>query len=198
MSSVGVAPPPSGRAPGHDPRRSDRHAHRRPDGHAGPTDGQAGAGPGLPRRRDRPRRALLHVPPRHGHGDEHARGLRAHELGDRLRRLGGLARCGTACGSCPGWRRRPSCSATRSTTRRRRRSPSRRAPSSSGQVARAAERGFAIKAGSEFDVYVLRDIWDRHRRGWHAARALRLLQRGLRSSSRPPRASHSIGCFATR
>ena len=47
-------------------------------------------------RRDRPRRPLLHVPPRHGHGDEHARGLRPDELGDGLRRLDRRAGLGHA------------------------------------------------------------------------------------------------------
>ncbi len=45
-----------------------------------------------------PRRALLHVPARHGHGDEHARGVQAHELGDRLRRLDRRADLGPAAG----------------------------------------------------------------------------------------------------
>ena len=62
----------------------------------GRLDGQARPGPGVPRRRHRPRRPLLHVPPGHGHGDEHARGLRAHELGDRLRRLDRRAGLGHA------------------------------------------------------------------------------------------------------
>ena len=31
------------------------------------------------------KRPLLHVPARHGHGDEHAGRVPAHELGDRLR-----------------------------------------------------------------------------------------------------------------
>ena len=78
------------------PRRADRHDRRRLHRHAGPAHGQARPWPGLPRRRHRPRRALLHVPARHRHGDEHARGLPAHELGDRLRRLDRRADLGPA------------------------------------------------------------------------------------------------------
>ena len=74
----------------------DRHDRRGHHGHAGPAHGQARPGPGVPRRCHLPWRALLHVPPRHGHGDEHARGLQAHELGDRLRRLGRRAGLGPA------------------------------------------------------------------------------------------------------
>ena len=75
---------------------TDRHDRRRVHRHAGPADGQARPWPGVPRRRHRPRRPLLHVPPRDGHGDEHARGLPAHELGDRLRRLDRRADLGPA------------------------------------------------------------------------------------------------------
>ena len=85
---------------------TDRHARRGHHRHAGPAHGQARPGPGVPRRRHRPRRPLLHVPPRHGHGDEHAGGLPADELGDRLRRLDRRRRSGTRCASCPGSRRR--------------------------------------------------------------------------------------------
>ena len=91
------APAPR-RARGDGPRRPDRHDRRRHHGHAGPAHGQARPGPGVPRRRHLPRRPLLHVPARHGHGDEHARGLQAHELGDRLRRLDRRADLGPAAG----------------------------------------------------------------------------------------------------
>ena len=93
-SSDQASPPP--RAGGDGPRRPDRHDRGRHHRHAGPAHGQARPGPGVPRRRHQPRRPFLHVPPRHGHGDEHARGLQAHELGDRLRRLDRRAGVGPA------------------------------------------------------------------------------------------------------
>ena len=91
-------PPEARLAGGARPRRQHRHAGGRPDRHAGAADGQARPGPGVPERRDRSRRALLHVPARHRHGDEHAGRVRAHELGDRLRRLDRRPGVGHAAG----------------------------------------------------------------------------------------------------
>ena len=84
------------RARGDGPRRPDRHDRGRHHGHAGPPDGQARPGPGVPRRGHLPRRPLLYLPAGHGHGDEHARGVQADELGDRLRRLDRRAGLGPA------------------------------------------------------------------------------------------------------
>ena len=106
-------------------------AHHR---HAGPARRQARPGPGVPGRRHRPRRALLHLPAGHRHGDGHARGLRADELGDRLRRLDRRARSGTRCASLPVAREdRARARRRRSTRRTPRRSRSARARSSSAR-----------------------------------------------------------------
>ena len=102
MSDDGRRPRPRdqasapGRTRGPGPRWHGRHDRRRLHRHAGPADGQTRPRPGVPRRRHRARGALLHVPPRDGHGDEHARGVPAHELGDRLRRLDRRADLGPA------------------------------------------------------------------------------------------------------
>ena len=54
------------------------------------------------------------------------------------------------------------------------------------QVARAAKAGYALKAGSEFEFYVLKDSWeDLAERGWPVPRTVRPLQRGL-----PPPPGH--------
>ena len=48
------------------------------------------------------------------------------------------------------------------------------------QVAAATKQGFVIKAGSEFEYYVLRDSWDEMaRKGYRPTGAVRHLQRGL-------------------
>ena len=48
------------------------------------------------------------------------------------------------------------------------------------QVARAPTAGYALKAGSEFEFYVLKDSWEElAERGWPVPRTVRPLQRGL-------------------
>ena len=166
-------------------RRQRRHAGRGADRHAGTPDGQARPGAGLPGRRHRPRRPLLHVPAGHRHGDEHARRVRADELGDRLRRLDRGPGVGHLCGSCRGWRRRPSCCPTRSTITATR-SRSRPEPCSSASWNVPPKLGFDAKAGSEFEYYLLTDTYEQAcAQGLRRPRAVRLLQRGL-----PPAAGH--------
>ena len=192
------APPPR-RARGDGPRRPDRHDRRGHHRHAGPAHGQARPGPGVPRRRHRPRRPLLHVPPRHGHGDEHARGLRADELGDRLRRLdrraglGPAPRPALAPGDGDGPRRRRS-------TRR----PAQEIPVSprtilKRQVARAA----AMPASRSRPARSSSTTSSRTRgRSWPSAagrsRSRSATTTRTTTSSRRPRPSRSIACCATR
>ena len=145
----------------------DRHDRRGLHRHAGPAHGQARPGPGLPRRRHQPRCPLLHVPAGHRHGDEHARRVPAHELGDRLRRLDRRADLGPAAdpavaardGHGPGrhgrrgdrrWRsrsRRGRSSSARSRARPMRASRSRPAPSSSSTSSRTRGRSWPSAAG---------------------------------------------------
>ncbi len=77
-------------------------------------------------------------------------------------------------------RRRSSCP-TRSTRRPARRSRSRRGRSSSARSPAAADLGYAIKAGSEFEYYVLKDSWEELGRAAAGPipEHVRLLQRGL-------------------
>ena len=70
----------------------DRHGRRRVHRHAGPADGQARPRRVLPRRLARARRRGLQLPARARDGDGSSPGLRAHELGHRLRRLPAHAR----------------------------------------------------------------------------------------------------------
>ena len=150
-------------------------------------------------RRHRPRRALLHVPAGHGHGDEHARRLRADELGDRLRRLD--RRPGLGHAARPALARedgaRPR--ATRSTRR-----PAQEIPISprtilKRQVERAAERG--LRGQGRLRVRVLRA--DGHLRGAGRARATSASSASATTTrtttcSRRPRPSRSTACCATR
>ena len=109
----------------------------------GRLDGQARPGPGVPRRRHRPRRPLLHLPPGHGHGDEHARGLRADELGDRLRRLDRRAGLGHAPRPAVAREDGPGPRGRAPTARPARRSRSRRGRSSSARSRGPPSMGFA-------------------------------------------------------
>ena len=65
------------------------------------------------------------------------------------------------------------------------------------QVAAAAEAGFDVKAGSEFEFYVLKDSWESlAEQGWPVPRSVRVLQRGLppapgdQGGAAPPPAAH--------
>ena len=164
---------------GDGPRRPDRHDRRRLHRHAGPADGQARPRPGVPRRRDRARRPFLHVPPRDGHGDEHARGVPAHELGDRLRRLDRRADLGPAAVAALAARHGDGPQRTRSTRRRARRSRSRRGPSSSARSRSGRSR---LRDQGRLRVRVLRPqglLGVAGRAGLADTEDVRLLQRGL-------------------
>ena len=163
---------------GRHPGGPDRHIGRGPDRHAGPADGQARPGPGVPQRGHRPRRPLLHVPARHGHGDEHAGRVRAHELGDRLRRLDR----GPGVGHLS---RGPVAGADGDRPVRHRRPPRQRDP---GLAPHPAQEGLGPRGGGRLPgdgrvgVRVLPA--DRYLRagpcqGVPEPRAVRLLQRGL-------------------
>ena len=115
----------------------------------------------------------------HGHGDEHARGLRAHELGDRLRRLDRRADLGPAAGPALAARTAMVLADTIDEETGKEIPVSPRTILKR-QVARAAEAGFAVKAGSEFEFYVLKDSWEELAEARLAGpEAVRLLQRGL-------------------
>ena len=172
------------------PRRDRGHPHRRVHGHAGPAHGQAGHGQRVPGRRHRPRRARLHLSAGHGHGDEHARWLRAHELGDRLRRLHHRSRSGTRCASCRGRTAPRWCWAMSSTRRRTRRCRSRPRTILKRQVAAAADMGMRIKAGSEFEYYLLTDTYEeaaQARASWTSSASGTTTR--TTTCSRPPRRS---------
>ena len=190
--------PAARRARGLGPRRPDRHDRRGDHGHAGPAHGQARPGRGVPQRRHRPRRALLHVPARHGHGDEHARGLPAHELGDRLRRLDRRRRSGTRCGSCPGWRRPRSSSSDTIDEETHKEIPISPRTILKRQVERAAAAG--ITRQGRLGVRVLRPQGHVGRDGRERLRdpeAVRLRTTRTTTSSRRRRPSRSTGSCAT-
>ena len=96
-------------------------------------------------------------------------------------------------------RRRRWSSPTRSTRRPARRSRSRRGRSSSARSTRAAKAGYALKAGSEFEFYVLKDSWEEPGRARLAGpRSRSGTTTRTTTSSRRPRPSRSTACCATR
>ena len=172
------APAPSG-ARGDGPGRPDRHPDRGDHGHAGPAHGQARAGPGVPERGHRPRRPLLHLSPGHRHGDEHARRVRPHELGDGLRRLDRPPGLGHAAG--PALAREDRAGPRRRDRRGDRgRDPGRPADDPQAPGRRCCRR--RLRREGRLRVRVLRaqgDVGAVERPGLGHPRAVRLLQRGL-------------------
>ena len=127
-------------------------------------------------------------------------GLRADELGDRLRRLDRRRRSGTRCGSCPGSRRpRIVLVRRRSTRRPARRSRSRRGRSSSARSSGRPRHGLrASRPARSSSTTCSRTpgrTWPRRASTISSASATTTR---TTTSSRRPRPSRSTGCCATR
>ena len=149
-------------------------------------------GPRLPRRRHRPRRPRLHLSAGHGHGDEHARRLRAHELGDRLRRLHRRRPTGTRCACCRGRTAPRWCWATSSTRRRTREVPVSPRTILKRQVAAAADAGHAHQGGLRVRVLPAhRHLRGGRPQGLHRTSSASATTTRTTTCSRPPRPSPS-------
>ena len=124
-------------------------------------------------------------------------GLRADELGDRLRRLDRRLRSGTRCGSCPGWRRRRSSSRTPSTRTTHTEIPVSPRTMLKRRSSSAAEHG--LPGQGRLGVRVLpadRYLRDRPAQGLRRPGALRLPTTRTITCSRRPRREPMHGCCA--